>query len=254
MTGVQTCALPILTLGGDLIFIEEIRNAIPPGLFGDGPALDLIDNPLGIRAGFAFALPPLTIGVFTLKDVKLGAGLTLPFLDGKPVFDFNISERAHPFLLAVAIFGGGGFFHLQLDTAGFKALEVSLEFGATAALDIGVASGEVHIMAGIYFSLQRKEGSSDLAATLSGYLRLGGSLNVLCIISISVEFNLSFTYDSARDKAYGRATLTVSVHVLFFSASVELTVERAFGGSGDPHFIDFFPEAAPWEEYALAFA
>jgi hypothetical protein len=246
-------ALP-LEFGGDLKFIEELRNAIPPGLFGDGPSLDLIENPLGIRAGFAFALPPLTVGVFTLKDVKLGAALTLPFLDGKPVFDFNISERPHPFLLAVGIFGGGGFFHLQLDTAGMKALEVSLEFGATAALDIGVASGEVHIMAGIYFSLQRKEGSSDLAAILSGYLRLGGSLNVLGLISISVEFNLSFTYDGTRDKAYGRATLTVSVHVLLFSASVELTVERAFGGSGDPHFIDFYPDPEPWEEYALAFA
>ena len=243
-----------LRFGGDLIFIEEIRNAIPPGLFGDGPSLELIDNPLGIRAGFAFALPPLTVGVFTLKDVKLAAALTLPFLDGKPVFDFNISERPHPFLLAVGIFGCGGFFHLQLDTAGMKALEVALEFGATASLDIGVASGEVHIMAGIYFSLQRKEGSTDLAAILTGYLRLGGSLNVLGIISISVEFNLSFTYDGTRDKAYGRATLTVSVHVLFFSASVELTIERAFGGSGDPHFIDFFSEPAPWEEYALAFA
>jgi hypothetical protein len=246
-------AMP-LKFGGDLTFIEEIRNAIPPGLFSDGPSLDLISNPLGIRAGFAFALPPLTVGVFTLKDVKLGAALTLPFLDGKPVFDFNISERPHPFLLAVAIFGGGGFFHLQLDTAGMKALEVSLEFGATAALDIGVASGEVHIMAGIYFSLQRKEGTTDLAAILSGYLRLGGSLNVLGLISISVEFNLSFTYDSGRDKAYGRATLTVSVHVLMFSTSVELTVERAFGGHGDPHFIDFFPKPEPWQEYALAFA
>ena len=109
-------------------------------------------------------------------------------------------------------------------------------------------------MAGIYFSLQRKEGSTELAAILSGYLRLGGSLNVLGLVSISVEFNLSFTYDSVRDKAYGRATLTVAVHVLLFSASVELTVERAFGGSNDPHFIDFFPEAAPREEYALAFA
>jgi hypothetical protein len=39
-----------------------------------------------------------------------------------------------------------------------------------------------------------------------------------------------------------------------FSTSVELTVERAFGGSGDPHFIDFFPEPEPWESYALAFA
>ncbi|MFN2460487.1 MAG: hypothetical protein ABR591_07350, partial [Candidatus Velthaea sp.] len=243
-----------LRFGGDLTFVEEIRNAIPPGLFGDGPSLELITDPLGIRAGFAFALPPLTVGVFTLKDVSLGAALTLPFLDGKPIFDFNISQRAHPFLLAVSIFGGGGFFHLQLDTAGMKALEIALEFGATAALDIGVASGEVHIMAGIYFSLQRKEGSTDLAPILTGYLRLGGSLNVLGLVSISVEFNLSFTYDGARDKAYGRATLTVSVHVLMFSASVELTVERAFGGSGDPHFIDFFPDPQPWADYALAFA
>jgi hypothetical protein len=239
---------------GDLKFIEEIRQAIPPGLFGDGPSLDLIDKPLGIRAGFAFALPPLTVGVFSLKDVKLDAALTLPFIDGKPVFDFNISERPHPFLLAVAIFGGGGFFHLQLDTAGMKELEVALEFGATAALDIGVASGEVHVMAGIYFSLQRKENTTQLAAVLSGYLRMGGSLQVLGLVKVSVEFNLSFTYDSGRDKAYGRATLTVHVEVLFFSTSVELTVERAFGGSGDPHFIDFFPTPDPWKEYALAFA
>ncbi|PWT79510.1 MAG: hypothetical protein C5B44_06780 [Acidobacteria bacterium] len=194
------------------------------------------------------------MGVFALKDVSLGANLTLPFLDGKPVFDFNVSERPHPFLLTVALFGGGGFFHLQVDTAGIKQLEAALEFGAAAALDIGVASGEVHIMAGIYFSLQRKEGTTDLAATLSGYLRMGGSLSVLGLVKISVEFNLSFTYDGARDKAYGRATLTVQVEVLFFSKSVELTVERAFGGSGDPTFAQLFDTAPVWNEYALAFA
>ena len=56
-------------------------------------------------AGFAFALPPIAVGVFALKDVSLGAAMTLPFLDGKPVFDFNVSERAKPFLLSVSIFG-----------------------------------------------------------------------------------------------------------------------------------------------------
>ncbi len=244
-----------LEFGGDLAFVEELRKAIPPDLFGDGPSLELLSNPLGIKAGFAFTLPPVAVGVFSLKDVTLGASMTLPFLDGKPVFDFNVSERQHPFLLAVAIFGGGGFFHLQVDTAGIKLLEAAFEFGATAALDIGVASGEVHIMAGIYFAMQRKENSTDLAAVLSGYLRMGGSLNVLGLIKVSVEFNLSFTYDSETDKAYGRATLTVHVEVLFFSASVELTVERSFGGkSGDPTFIELFTTTDTWNEYALAFA
>jgi hypothetical protein len=243
-----------LEFGGDLKFVEEMRKAIPPGLFGEGPSLDLIYDPPGIRAGFASSLPPVSVGVFNLKDVCLGASLTLPFLDGKPVLNFNISERPHPFLLTVSIFGGGGFFALQLDTAGIKELQAALEFGAAAALDIGVASGEVHIMAGIYISLQRKETSTDLMAVLSGYLRMGGSLRVLALIKVSVEFNLSFTYDSARDKAYGRATLTVSVEVAFFSKSVELTVERAFGGSGDPTFGDLFSKPEMWSEYSLAFA
>ncbi|MSR56220.1 MAG: hypothetical protein EXS05_00915 [Planctomycetaceae bacterium] len=238
---------------GDLAFIEELRKAIPPGLFGDGPSLDI--TPQGIRAGFSFALPPVSVGVFALKDVSLGAALTLPFISGKPVFDFNVSERQHPFLLAVSLFGGGGFFHLQLDTAGIKLLEAAFEFGAAAAIDIGVASGEVHIMAGIYFAMQRKENSTDLACILSGYLRLGGSLSVLGLIKVSVEFNLSFTYDSVKDKAYGRATLTVQVEVLLFSTSVELTVERAFGGtSGDPTFAELMDTPAHWGEYALAFA
>jgi hypothetical protein len=238
---------------GDLKFIEELRKAIPPDLFGDGPSLDL--SPTGIRAGFSIGLPPIAVGVFALKDVTLGAALTLPFLDGKPVFDFNVSERSRPFLLAVGIFGGGGFFRLQLDTAGMKLLEVALEFGATAAIDIGVASGEVHMMAGIYFALQRTETSNDLTARLTGFLRLGGSLSVLGVIRISVEFNLSFTYDSGTEKAYGRATLTVYVEVLLFSKSVELVVERAFGGqSGDPTFGEFFTTPDTWSEYALAYA
>jgi type VI protein secretion system component Hcp len=237
---------------GDLEFVEQLREAIPPGLFGDGPSLDI--TPAGIHASFGITLPPVAVGVFSLKDVHLGAGLTLPLVDGKPVVDFNFSSREHPFLLAVAIFGGGGFFHLQVDTAGLKELEAALEFGATASLDIGVASGSVHMMAGIYFSLQRKDPSNDLEATLAGYLRIGGSLSVLALITVSVEFNLTFAYAEVG-KAYGRATLTVQVEVAFFSKSVELTVERTFAGqSGDPKFAELFTTPATWSEYALAFA
>ena len=245
-------AVPV-EFAGDLQFVEELRKAIPPDLFGDGPSLDITAE--GIRAGFAIGLPPVAVGVFALKDVSLGAALTLPFTDGKPAFDFNVSTREHPFLLSVSIFGGGGFFHLQLDTAGMKELEAALEFGVTASLDLGVASGSVHMMAGIYFALERQDPSNDYAAKLTGYLRVGGSMRVLAIITVSVEFNLSFTYDSATEKAYGRATLTVQVEVLFFSTSVELTVERAFGGEGgDPKFVEMFTSAPVWKEYAKAFA
>ena len=242
-----------LEFDGDLKFVEELRKIIPPDLFGDGPSLDL--SPTGIRAGFSFALPPVAVGVFALKDVSLGAALKLPFFDGKPTFDFNVSERPHPFLLSVGIFGGGGFFRLQLDTAGIRVVEASFEFGATASIDLGVASGGVLIMAGIYFKLERKEPSNDLAPTLSGYLRMGGYLSVLGLIKVSLEFNLSFTYDGVTEKAYGRATLTVKVEIVFFSTSIEVTVEKAFGGaSGDPSFGQLFATPDTWSEYALAFA
>jgi hypothetical protein len=239
---------------GDLSFVEELRKLIPPGLFGDGPSLDL--TPELVRAGFSVGLPPVAVGVFALKDVALAAFLELPFKHGKPTFDFAVSERHHPFVLTVMFLGGGGFFHLQVDTKGVRQLEAALEFGASASLNLGVASGSVHMMAGIYFGMARNEQTNVMQATLTGFLRVGGELSVLGIISISVEFNLSFTYMPApADKAYGKATLTVTVEIAFFSKSVELTVEKSFGGSnGDPTFGDMLPEPDLWSEYAAAFA
>ena len=102
--------------------------------------------------------------------------------------------------------------------------------------------------------MQRKDPGNELRATLTGYLRVGGSLSVLALVTVSVEFNLSFTY-AEKGKAYGRATLTIQIEIAFFSKSVDLTVERTFAGqSGDPKFRDMFTTPAVWGDYALAFA
>jgi hypothetical protein len=240
-----------ISFGGDLDFIRKLSEVIPPGVFGDGPSVDL--RPDGVALGFDIALPPLTVGVFAMKNLGLNAGLQLPFTDGRPALDFGFARRQSPFLLTVSLLGGGGFFHLQLDTSGLKLVEAALEFGASVDLDIGVASGNVHVFAGIYFKLEKRDG--DLQVVLAGYLRLGGAVSVLGIITISVEFNLSFAYDSGTKKVTGRATLTVSIEIAFFSKSVELTVERSFGrDGGDPAFGDLIHTPAVWAEYADAFA
>lgn len=239
----------------DLRFVEELRKTIPPDLFGEGPSLDI--NATRVKAGFSIALPPASVGVFSLRDVTLGAFLELPFLDGKPVFDFSFSSRERPFNLTVSFLGGGGFFHLQLDTEGLKMLEAALEFGASASIDLGVASGGVYMMAGIYFSVQRRtiEGQEVDAATLAGYFRMGGEVSVLGIISISIEFYLCFAYEVQKNAAYGQAILTIEVDVVFFSISVDITIEKRFGGSGgDPLFLETFDTPAVWDEYAGAFA
>jgi len=234
---------------GDLSFVNKLKEIIPPGLFGDGASLDV--TPTGIRAGFSIGVPPVSIGVFSLENVSLGASVELPFADGKPLFDFGVSSREHPFCLTVAFLGGAGFFHLQIDTDGVRMLEASLEFGASASINLGVASGGVHIMAGIYFAMGTKNGVDF--AILSGYLRMGGELSVLGLISISLEFVLNFGYEAG--KAAGRATLTVKVEIAFFSKSVEISVEKKFGGSsGDPRFAHVIENPTVWGAYASAFA
>jgi hypothetical protein len=178
------------------------------------------------------------------------AGVDLPWLDGKPAFEFAFATRSKPFLITVECLGGGGFVHLILDSSGIQMVEGALEFGGEFSIDLGVASGGVHIMAGIYFKL------AGTNSTLTGFVDIGGEVSVLGIISISIDLNLSlsFIHTAQGDKVQGRATLKISVSILFFSISVSVSVERSFGsGSGDPKISDVITEKN-WQDYCLAFA
>lgn len=229
---------------GALEFVNKLREFIPSDGFKDPPFLDV--GPSGVDVGFSLALPPLAVGVFSLQNVALGARLHLPFDAGRATLRFNFAERHQPFLLTVSLFGGGGFFALAVAIDKPVLVEAALEFGGNISLDLGVASGGVYVMAGIYFKL------AESITQLSGYVRCGGHLSVLGLITVSLEFYLELSY--INGKARGRATLTVKVEVLFFSTSVELTVERTFGGSsGDPVFGDTM-SLANWVEYGEAFA
>lgn len=234
---------------GPLEFLNELRRFIPADGFIDPPFLDV--TPSGAAVGFTQALPPLAVGVFSLQNVNLGAVLNIPFTGAPVRFRFNFSERHSPFIVTVGIFGGGGFFALALGLDGIETIEAALEFGGNVSLNLGVASGGVYVMAGVYFKYQDED-----QVQLSGYFRAGGSLSVLGLITVSLEFYLELSYLKAPGgaKVWGRATLTVKVEVLFFSASVKLTVERTFSGtSGDPTFAQMLTPG-DWRAYAAAFA
>ena len=233
---------------GALAFIQTLADILPPGLFGgSGPKITLA--PTQLEVSYTIGLPPIPCGVFSLQNIAIMAGLDLPYLNGQPAVEFAFASRNRPFLVTVEIFGGGGFVHVVLDANGIKMVEGSIEFGANFCLDLGVASGSVHAMAGIYFQLAGSK--SDL----TGFVDIGGEVSVLGIISISIDLNLSLSWQSSPsgNVIEGRATLTVSVHVLFFSASVQLSVERSFSaGSGDPDFgqaVDY----GQWSLYANSF-
>jgi hypothetical protein len=237
---------------GPLSFIETLRELIPLDGFSDPPFLDVSTD--GVRAGFTLGLPNVAVGIFALQNISLGADCNIPFLGKSVTVGFNFCSRERPFALTVGFLGGGGFFGLRVSPTGLEVLELALEFGARLAVDLGIASGSIEAMGGIYLRLEGSGGS------LTGYFRLRGEVDVLGLISASIELSLSLTYDFGTGKMVGKATLTIEVSVFMFSFSVSTSVERQFAGAnGDPTFAQVMAiqpdgSSSRWDEYCLAFA
>jgi hypothetical protein len=236
---------------GCLSFVEALRSLIPLDAFSDPPALEI--SPEGVAATYSLSLPNIAFGVFSLQNLSLGAGFTVPFV-GKPLsVRFNFCERPQPFLLTVMAFGGGGYFLIEVDPAGVQKLEAGFEFGASLAMNFGVASGEVHVMGGFVYAMVSGN------ASLTGYLRIGGEVEALGIVTVSIELCLELHFEFSSGKCVGRATLTIEVDICMFSVSVEITCERKFAGSsGDPTFAEIMAPLpsgeSPWDIYCEAFA
>lgn len=237
---------------GILGFVETLKELIPFDGFSDPPYLDV--SPAGITAGFSLALPNVAIGVFALSNISLGADVNVPFLGKAVTVGFNFCTRERPFTLQVTFIGGGGWFLIRLSPDGLDVLELGLEAGATLSVDLGVASGSISAMIGVYMRLEGDSGS------LTAYFRLRGEVDVLGIISAAIELYLELTYIFDTGKLHGRASLTIEIDVFIFSGSVTIECERTFAGSkGDPTFAQLMavePDGSsePWSEYCSAFA
>lgn len=248
-----------IIFGGPLAFVEALQSVIPLDGFSDPPHLDI--TPSGIRSGFDLPIPNLAIGIFALTNISLGASFEVPFVGESIAVRFHFSSRESPFRLQIALFAGGGFFAIVITPQEVRELEAALEFGAAVSLDFGVASGSVSVMAGIYFRLKTVDGSTN--AQLTGYFRARGEVDVLGLITASIEIYLELTYETASQKAVGRASISVEVSVCMLSFSVSIEVEKKFAGSaGDPTFeqvMGRYPGSptttpAPWNDYCDAFA
>ncbi len=234
---------------GPLAFVNDLEKVIPSDGFSDPPSIEV--TPTGVKIGFDLALPTISVGAFSLSHVALGASLNLPFTGAPLRFRFHFCTRENPFLLTIYCFGGGGFFAIELGLDGLETLEASFEFGAAVALDFGVASGSVSIMAGIYFKLTKTATGDECLIT--GYVRVNGNLDVCGIISVSIELYLEISYDSGPPKkCWGEATLTIKVSVLFFSIGFSTTMRKEFV---DPALqLKDYMVADDWAAYHLAFA
>lgn len=257
---------------GALKFLAKLATLCK---FGDGSGLTITVDPDGITVGFGFTVPDLSIGMFALRHIAVSAGVDIPFDGTAALVRFGFASREHRFQIAVMCVSGGGFVSLVLGSDRVHELEFSLEFGGSFGLDAGIASGSVELMGGVDYLLESRgvDGSFEQECTLTAYLRLHGEVDVLGIVSVSVEFYLSLQYRSADDSLYGEARMTVSIDVAFFSKDVTIRVRKRLAGGGSAgktaksatalavpepvaavNFGDQYPAASQWQEYCAAFA
>lgn len=234
---------------GKLAFAEEIRKAIPIGGLGDG---SISPQPDGITVSYGLGLPAIGLGVISLQDVVFNSSIALPFVEGPVVIRFALSERSKPFLISVAPFGGTGFFGLELRTGGPSPpllVEAAIEFGGIIAFNLlGIVKGGVYVLAGVYLAI-----GSEAGPNISAHLRLGGFVDVLGLISVSIELYLALDFRSGR--LAGSARLTIGVKVLFFSKTFSFEVHKEIAHlGGAPRDFRFLADRDQWARYCEAFA
>lgn len=207
-------------LSDQLGFVKQLEKLFNPS---SGPFLQLVEN--GVLAGYRFGVPAFTLGAFNVQGLRLEISVNLPFT-GEPMrLQLSVSDRDHPFLLSSGIFGGGGFFGMRLGLDGVELLEGALEFGAVAAINIGVASGSGYILAGIYFAVEHT------SSTVSGFVRAGGEMDILGLMSMSLHIEIDISYHSDTGAVEGTAEVDVEISILFASITVHLSQHYQFAGS-----------------------
>lgn len=261
---------------GDLRLLEDLRRVISDAIgatrppvrttASNQPAKLLEVTPAGLAVRYSLAIPSIGVGPFAISNMAFTAGIDVPFKP-RPVIDdtpplsvlvlLGFASRANPFQLSVMMFGGGGYLEIELSRNGLERFEAALEFGAFIAMNFVIAYGEVHALGGVRFVLD-KQGKS---LAITGYLRIGGVVEVLGLISVSIELNLSLTYRSEPNALVGRATLVIEIDLTLWSDSVEIdSGEWVIAGGGPRALFRVDPSAredallAVWKEYRAAFA
>ena len=219
------CELDIdtVTFGQEMAFVEELAALLDPG---DGPFIDFADGML--NAGYRFQVPAITVGAFSMMQLRLEVSIGLPF-NGDPVrCYFGISDSDNPLLLSIGIYGGTGYLLLRLGLDGVERLEGSLDFGVVAEVTIaGVLKGFGEVVAGIHFAIGG--GSSEVC----GYVHAHGHCDIFGLVSLDVKVNVDIccVQQNGSTSVQGDADFSVDIEMLFLSVTYTFNAKYQFAGS-----------------------
>ncbi|MEU1008592.1 hypothetical protein [Streptomyces sp. NPDC005890] len=248
---------PEIAFSGPLKLLQELQRKLE-ALLGGG--LTCRVSPTGVTVGYEITLPRAAAGMFVMQNVAARLAVTVPYAEKPVTVALGFASREHPFALSVTGFSGGGYASVEIAGAGEPRVEISMEFGAMVAVDFVVARAEVHALGGVRF-VRRADGALELEA----FIRIGGSVRLLGLVTVSVELRVALLFrDDGRPKLTGRATLVLELDLTLYSQTVTVdsgTFELV--GGTDPAQATLAPEAAEarsaaafeaWEQYRKAFA
>jgi hypothetical protein len=150
------------------------------------------------------------------------------------------------------LFGGTGYAEIELNDQGIQKFEAALEFGALVVIDFLIARGEVHALGGVRFELETLP--TGKSPKISGYLRIGGSVSVLGLVSVSIEIIIELSYQPNTNALVGRAKIVVVVDLTLWSDSMEIdSGEWRFLGSQSHLLLDSATGFAQWQRHRKAY-
>ena len=79
-----------------------------------------------------------------------------------------------------------------------------------------IAKGEVHALGGVRFYL------SEGNIILDAFIRVGGSVEVLGLVSVSIELIVQLEYQSENNRLIGDAKLVIEIDLTLYSGSVTI--------------------------------
>ncbi|MBM4764826.1 hypothetical protein [Bacillus sp. B15-48] len=202
-----------IEFAGALKLVDELLKILNDFLGNNGPKISTI--PSGISASYTLGIPDVPAGMFVMRNVAVYCGVEIPFSPNPVTMSLGFGKRDNPFNLSVLMFGGGGYIDVQFGNGELTKLEGLMEFGGMVAVNFIIGNAEVHALGGVRFIMSG--GPFDLEA----FIRIGGSINILGLVSVAVELVVKLNY-RPTNRLVGRATLVIDVDFTLFSESVTI--------------------------------
>jgi hypothetical protein len=245
---------PSIEFGGPLKLLQELQKRVMALLGGHGPTVSV--STTEIVVGYRLRVPDAPAGMFVMRNIAVRTDVHVPFGEKPVTVVVAFASREQPFALTVSGFGGGGYAAVEIAGTTPSKLELSLEFGALLAVDFVIAKAEVHALGGARF-LHNADGSTQLDA----FIRIGGSVQLLGLITVSVELRVILTFTDPPPSLTGRASLVIELDLTLYSETVtvdsgtfELIGGSAPGGQPSPALVADATRQGAWDSYWEAFA